>query len=90
MYSRMDQVKFVEDSLQKPYHSNFCKGCLPQILLGPFLNKLFCLTHVLTHSFFSGSSSNNALSDNPELLIKSGGFQHHQILRQQKSPVPIC
>ena len=49
-YSRMDQVKFVEDSLQKrwrdmvclsrSYHFKFSKGCLPQILLGPFLNTL--------------------------------------------------
>ena len=45
----MDQVKFVEDSLQKiwrdmvclsisPYHFKFFKDYLPQILLGPFLN----------------------------------------------------
>ena len=44
----MDQVKFVEDNLYKiwsdmiclgrPYHFKFFKGCLPQILLGPFLN----------------------------------------------------
>ena len=26
--------------LSRPYHSNFCEGCLPQILLGPFLNTL--------------------------------------------------
>ena len=49
-YSRMDQVKFLEDSLQKiwsdmvcrgrPYHCSFFKGFLPQILLGPFLNTL--------------------------------------------------
>ena len=37
MYSRMDQVKLVEDSL---ITSNIYKGCLPQILLGPFWNKL--------------------------------------------------
>ena len=37
-YSRMDQVKFAEDS--RPYHVKFFKGCLPQILLGPFLNTL--------------------------------------------------
>ena len=40
-HSRMDQVKFVEDSLIT-YHniiSNF-KGCLPQISLGPFWNTL--------------------------------------------------
>ena len=24
----------------KPYHLNIFKGCLPQILLGPFLNAL--------------------------------------------------
>ena len=33
----MDQVKFVED---RPYHLKFIKGCLSQILLGPFLNIL--------------------------------------------------
>ena len=46
----MDQVNFVEDSLQKfeevwsafsrSYPFKFFKGCLPQILLGPFLNTL--------------------------------------------------
>ena len=42
----MDQVKFVKDSLSKfeeiwsAYISNFIKGCLPQTLLGPFLNTL--------------------------------------------------
>ena len=49
-YSRMDQVKFVEDSLKKfegiivclrrPYHFKTFKGCLPQISIGPFLNTL--------------------------------------------------
>ena len=49
-YSRMDRVKFVEDSLYKiwsvmaclsrPYHFKFFKGYLPQVLLGPFLNSL--------------------------------------------------
>ena len=52
-YSRMDQVKFVEDSLfeegimvslNRPYHFKFFKGCLPQVLLGPFLNTL---THIV-------------------------------------------
>ena len=46
-YLRMDQAKFVEESLSKilddmvclaePYHLNFL-GCLPQILLVPFWN----------------------------------------------------
>ena len=49
MYSRMEQVKFVEDNLKnwgdmvllsRPYHLIFLKGSLPQILLGPFLNTL--------------------------------------------------
>ena len=44
-YSRIDQVKFVEDSLQKiwrrPYSFKFFKGCLPQIFLSPFLNTLY-------------------------------------------------
>ena len=46
-YSRIDQVKFVEDNLYKiwvcldrPYHFNFFRGFLPQILLGRFLNTL--------------------------------------------------
>ena len=49
-YSRMDQVKFMEDNflkvwsdivcLSRPYHFKFFQGCLPQILLGPFLNTL--------------------------------------------------
>ena len=53
-YSRMVQVKFVEDNLQKilsdmvcsgrPYRFSFFKGCLPQIFPGPFLNTL---THLL-------------------------------------------
>ena len=28
-YSRIDQVKFVEDSLSRPYPFKFFKGCLP-------------------------------------------------------------
>ena len=49
-YSRMTQVKFVEwYGLPKHtiYHFEFFKGCLPQILLDPFLNTL---THVYSHS----------------------------------------
>ena len=46
----MDQVKIVEDNLWKiwsdmiclsrPYPLKFFKDCLPQFLLGPFLNNL--------------------------------------------------
>ena len=43
-YSRMDQVKSVEDSLYRRYHFKFFKGCLPQILLAPFLNTLTQIT----------------------------------------------
>ena len=49
-YSRIDQEKLVENSLYKiwkdmvclstPYHAKRFEGCLPQILLGPFLNIL--------------------------------------------------
>ena len=49
-YSRMGQVKLVEDSLKKiwtdmvclsrPYPFKFFEGCLPQILLCPSLNTL--------------------------------------------------
>ena len=50
-YWKMDQVKFLEDSLWKicrrgrPYPFKFFKGCLPQILLGLFFN-------TLSHFFF--------------------------------------
>ena len=59
-YSRMNRIKFVEDSLKKykvirsaygrPYHFIFFKGCLPQILLGSFLNTL---THTKYTSIYS-------------------------------------
>ena len=52
MYSKMDQIKFVEDSLYKvwkdmvclsrPHHTKFFKDCISQILLFQFLN-------ILTH-----------------------------------------
>ena len=51
-YSRMDQVKFVEQTislhcisllLSRPYHFKFFKGCFPQISLVPFLNTLSML-----------------------------------------------
>ena len=39
---KMDQVKFVEQtiSLNRPYPFKSFKGCLPQNLLGSFLNTL--------------------------------------------------
>ena len=59
----MDQVKFVEDSLQKieviwsalsrPYDFKFFKGCLPQILLGPFLNTYMILVDIGLNRLFS-------------------------------------
>ena len=44
-YSRVAELKFVEDSLKRqlksrPHSFIFFKGCLPQVLLGPFLNTL--------------------------------------------------
>ena len=49
--SRMDQVKsFGRQPLKRPlclgrpYHFKIFKDCLPQILLGPFLNTL---THII-------------------------------------------
>ena len=33
-----DRIDMV--SLNRPYHFRFFKGCLPQILLGPFLNNV--------------------------------------------------
>ena len=72
-YSRMDQVKFVEDSLYKVwrvwsalgrlYPVKIFEGCLPQILLGPFLNTL---SH--TKCNLIGSSELNKI---PYFRIKS-------------------
>ena len=46
-YSRMDQVKSVADNcLGRPYHFKSFQGCLPQSLLGPFLNTL---PHIYLH-----------------------------------------
>ena len=36
--------------LSKPYHFNFCKGCLPQILLGSFLN-ILTLIIIMCHFY---------------------------------------
>ena len=45
-YSRMDQAKFVKC---RPYPFKFFKGCLPQILLRPFLNTLFQIVAHFKH-----------------------------------------
>ena len=37
MYNELEKVKA---DLSRPYHLKYFKGCLPQILLGPFLNYL--------------------------------------------------
>ena len=42
----MDQVKFVEDSLEKFILLEFFKDCIPQTLLGPFLNTLTYLISI--------------------------------------------
>ena len=43
------QVKFAEGglTLSKLYHFKFFKGCLPQILLGPFLNTLIHIISII-------------------------------------------
>ena len=61
-YSKMDQVKFVEDSLWKiwsdmvylsrRYRFKFFKGCLPQIWLSPFLNTFTQLFLDITKTVF--------------------------------------
>ena len=51
-YSRVDQVKYLEDSLSRPYHFKLFKGFLPQILLCPFLNTLTHITHVFSQKKF--------------------------------------
>ena len=51
-HSRMEQVKFVEDSLEDKFEVMcFFKGCLPQTLLGPFLNTLTHMTEILHMPF---------------------------------------
>ena len=40
--------------LDRPYHLKFIKGCLPQILVGPFLNTL---THTSVAVFLSNSAA---------------------------------
>ena len=57
VFRRVDQVKFVEDSLQKIWRDIFClsraypfkffKGCPPQILLCPLLHTLSQITFSL-------------------------------------------
>ena len=71
-WSRMDQVKYVEDSLLKiwsdmvylsrPHHFKFFKGCLLQISLGPFLN---ILSHIISlENYFSCTSPEETPTNN--------------------------
>ena len=48
----MDQEKYLEDSLSRPYHFKLFKGCVRQILLCPFLNTLTHITHVFSQKKF--------------------------------------
>ena len=50
IYERQPLKKIWSDVvwLCRPYHFKFCKGCLPQILYGPFLNNL---SHMFTLYF---------------------------------------
>ena len=60
-YSRMNQMKLVEDSLQKFWSDygllkqtvslKFFKGCLSQISLGPFLNTLSYISFIYVCMF---------------------------------------
>ena len=52
-YSRMDKVK-ADHSLKRPYTFKVFKGCLPQILLGPFLNTLSQITFYSLSKLSSG------------------------------------
>ena len=49
---RIDQVKFKEDSLSKPYQFTFCNGCLPLILFGLFLSALTQMKVPIVEVFF--------------------------------------
>ena len=53
--------------LGRPYHFKFSKGCLPQILLGPFLNTLTQLSQILYFApRFYQSLSNKLYLENKE------------------------
>ena len=74
---KMDQIKFVEDNLclNRPYPFKFCKGCLPQILLGSFLNTLSHVNHPL-------SSTNINMENHKKwpILVVSGNTNKNYIL----------
>ena len=65
--------------LGRPYHFKFFKGCLPQILLGPFLNTLtdLFLPHVYPKQKFSTLNKKNELSS------ESGEIKGHDYFRQE-------
>ena len=62
MNTRMDQLKFVEDS-----HFKFFKGCHPQILLGPFSNTL---THITSKQPSSPSSMRKIWTHQKQILFQ--------------------
>ena len=39
-----------EQQLSRPYPFKFVKGCLPQILLGPFFEYFVPFSHIMTES----------------------------------------
>ena len=61
-YSRIDQVKFMI-CLSRPYYFKLFKVCLPQILLGPFVNNL---PHIILKNYLDKflNWKTNTLYDN--------------------------
>ena len=55
----------------RPYHFKFFKGCLPQILLSPFLNTLSHIFGWNSWELYFGNSTNYVISSFWRLIIPS-------------------
>ena len=58
--------------LGRPHHFKSFKGCLPQILLGPFLNTL---THIISYSKTFKSCLNSEVYSEPSQTSKMVHFE---------------
>ena len=61
------------DCLSRPYHFKFFKGCLPQILLGPFLNTLthLFLNFIILMAFLLQTYIRNIINWVSKLFLRS-------------------
>ena len=61
--------------LGRPYHFKFFRGCLPQIVLGPFLNSL---THFYFSIFrFDSFRTNVAILGSAEIFTSKNREENH-------------